>query len=159
MRIRAATRADSTELGTMLVELCEYETRFDPLLEPKEGCDRYLVEYTWRGVERGGGVVFLAEDDGRPVGFISGWVVRRDGRLWRVTRLGYVDALYVRDGWRGRGVGRGLMRALIDHFRGLGLDHLTTDVYSSNERARSFYASFNMSPATVKVEGPMPAER
>jgi len=153
--IRRASREDSDELGRMLVELCTYEMRFDPLVEPVEGCEDYLIEYTWRGVEAHAGVVYFAEEATEVAGFVSGWTERRDGRLWRVSRLGYVDALYVREPFRSRGVGRALMAALTERFRAAGLTHLTTDVYMGNEAARRFYASFNMDPTTVKVEGPM----
>jgi len=156
MIIREATREDSDELGAMLVELCTYEMPYDPLVFPGPGCADYLIEYTWQGVERAAGAVYFAEEGGAVAGFISGWVERRDARLWRVDRLGYIDALYVREPYRGRGAGRALMEALLTRFRAQGLSQITTDVYSANDAARGFYAGFGMRPATVKVEGPLP---
>lgn len=52
-----------------------------------------------------------------------------------------VDNLVVRERWRGRGIGRGLMAASLAWARGQQASHLEVSVHDFNEAARRFYAA------------------
>jgi GNAT superfamily N-acetyltransferase len=62
--------------------------------------------------------LFVAEEDGRPVGFISGWL--EEGR-------GHVGDLYVSEEGRRHGTGRALVSTLIENLRARGATHLFVD--------------------------------
>jgi GNAT superfamily N-acetyltransferase len=62
--------------------------------------------------------LFVAEEDGRPVGFISGWL--EEGR-------GHVGDLYVSEEGRQRGTGRALVSTLVENLRARGATHLFVD--------------------------------
>jgi ribosomal protein S18 acetylase RimI-like enzyme len=71
--------------------------------------------------------LFLAEDEGGPVGFVSSWLENHTGRI---------GDLYVLPRGRGAGTGRALVAAVVEHLRARGATHLFV---SSNLDALDFY--------------------
>ena len=88
------------------------------------------------------GLVLVAEDQRRVVGFASGRVeTRRERERLAVIdfRNGVVPELYVSPGWRRRGLGRVLLARLEEHFRGRGCQASVIEVFAPNVGARVFY--------------------
>ena len=72
-----------------------------------------------------------------PVGFVAltfGWSLALGGLD------GLIDAIYIRSGVRGRGIGTEILSALPRQFAGFGLRALHLSVHSSNSRTKAFYA-------------------
>jgi GNAT superfamily N-acetyltransferase len=59
---------------------------------------------------------------------------------------GEVKRMYVDRAWRGQGVGRALLEALIAHARTLGYDHLRLGTLNDMSAARSLYRSLGFAP-------------
>lgn len=79
---------------------------------------------------------FLAVADGAPAGFI-GFRFRR--RLNHATFEGWISDLYVRDRFRGRGIGRALVAAAIAEWRLRGGHRLELEVAYERTAARALY--------------------
>ena len=71
--------------------------------------------------------LFLAEEDGRPVGFVSAWL---EGHVARIGDL------YVAARGRRHGTGRALVETVIENLRARGATHL---VLNANRDALAFY--------------------
>jgi GNAT superfamily N-acetyltransferase len=80
--------------------------------------------------------IFVAELEGRVVGFASGGPSRDEDAD---TAPGEVYAIYVEPGAWGRGAGRVLLERLEEALRGSGFDEATLWVLEDNPRARRFY--------------------
>ena len=90
-----------------------------------------------------GEVAFVAEEDGRPVGFAL--ARRRDAR-----RSATLTDLYVRqDASAGRGVATELMRDVLTAVAERGAEHLDLEVMASNAVARSLYARWGFRDEVV----------
>ena len=95
-------------------------------------------------------LVFLAWDDTRPVGVavcFSGF------STFAARPLVNIHDLSVRPEWRGRGVGRALLRAVADWARAHGCCKLTLEVLDHNARARGLYAAEGFSPPDMGHPG------
>lgn len=79
---------------------------------------------------------FLAVADGEPAGFI-GFRFRR--RLNHATFEGWISDLYVRERFRGRGIGRALLGAVIAEWRLRGGHQLELEVAHARAAARALY--------------------
>jgi GNAT superfamily N-acetyltransferase len=79
---------------------------------------------------------FLATTDGKPAGLV---VFRFRRRLNFATFQGWVSDLYVRPSFRGRGIGRVLMQAVIEEWRLRQGHALTLETGYSNVAARGLY--------------------
>jgi ribosomal protein S18 acetylase RimI-like enzyme len=91
-------------------------------------------------------IAFVAEQDGRPVGFALGR--RKEG-----TR-GLLSDIYVRTEARRRGLGTELTRAVVGALREVGATHVTLSVDPQNQVARRIYErwGFRDQALTLAVE-------
>ncbi|HLU26651.1 MAG TPA: ribosomal protein S18-alanine N-acetyltransferase [Longimicrobiales bacterium] len=89
------------------------------------------TEATFRELLRRSDAVILgAEAEGRLVGYAVFWVVADQGELGNIA---------VAPDWRGRGVGKKLLEAVIEQARGRAVRELFLEVRVSNEPARRLY--------------------
>ena len=117
MNVREATQADLPTLEELVAAyLDEHWAR--PYPAPPPG--PYLSE----------GHIVVAEADGEIVGMAKG--DQRDG-------LGHVSLVYLKPQARGRGGGNELVRDLVAHFRGQGLDHVSLNVELPNDEALAYW--------------------
>lgn len=101
----------------------------------------------WYFAEAGRRVGFLAEVDGVPVGMTNLVLFERmpvPGRA--VSRWGYLANAFVLAGYRNRGVGSALLRAVLGHADGLGCVRV---VLSPTERSVPFYRRAGFGPADM----------
>jgi ribosomal-protein-alanine N-acetyltransferase len=91
----------------------------------KNACARYLV----------------AEEDGRIVAYGGAWMILEEGHITNIA----VDEAY-----RGRGIGKALLAALMQYAANLGVQYLTLEVRKSNAVARGLYESFGFQPLGVR---------
>lgn len=139
--IREGRLPDDREIFIGFIDgLQKFEHGFEPnrRIDARAGAD-YLPELLQR-VERQDGRIFVAELEGRAIG----WAVFhiRESENFIVPdqrRHGYIAELYVEEEARGRGVGRALIAACWDAARALGLKLIMIGVLAGNTRAQSVY--------------------
>jgi GNAT superfamily N-acetyltransferase len=85
----------------------------------------------------------------RIVGFCS-YLRSRDSAA--PPEIGEIAAIYVEPASWGKGIGRGLMEAAIDHAGNHGFATVTLWVLSTNERARRFYERAGFTPDGAEQE-------
>lgn len=78
--------------------------------------------------------MLILEDEGEPVGTV---MVSRDSD--RPETTAEISALGLCEGYRGRGLGRGLLRAAVDFARRTGFDEVGLSVNAENSRAAELY--------------------
>jgi len=88
-----------------------------------------------RVIGEGTSKVYVAENEGKVVGFASGGRERAGEKGY----AGELYAIYVIDAAQRRGLGRELVRATVTGLRELGLDDMIIWVLRDNQPARSFY--------------------
>lgn len=100
------------------------------------GCDwqwrkaRHLDEDAAREPEG----IFVAELDGRIVGYVSTWQDCEAG-------IGHIPNLAVAAECRGHGLGRKLIEYVLDHFRRCGLTHAKIETLAQNAVGEHLYQS------------------
>jgi ribosomal-protein-alanine N-acetyltransferase len=87
--------------------------------------------------------LYVAADEDGVVGF---------GGVMLVDDEAHVTNLLVDPEWRRRGIGLALMLALIDAAVEEGARHITLEVRSENEPARSLYARLGLAPVGVRKD-------
>ncbi len=83
--------------------------------------------------------VLVAEVDGQVVGYVLGVVVDLMPEIFEHHAGGFLADIFVEESYRGRGLGRALVRALEDWFRHNGLRYFEWHVASSNKSALAFW--------------------
>jgi ribosomal protein S18 acetylase RimI-like enzyme len=104
-----------------------------------------------------GAEILIAEIEGEPVGFVSGWLDEDDDPLqtaeWR--RHGYVSDVFVAPEWRGRGIGQQLLRAMGDRLRDQGARRLRICALAANETAVDAFRRFGFAPFEITFDRPL----
>jgi len=121
--------ADDQQLVRELWEELERELPPDPL-------GQETWHEAWEDLERHAreGVALLAEEDGRPVGFVFAELGGKEART-----AAWVSDLYVRPEARRRGVAKALLREVSSRARERGLKFVALDVTSGNAEADAVY--------------------
>ena len=93
-------------------------------------------------------IFVVAEEGGVIVGFVLGFITSRKG--YKLSKLGYLDALYVKPAFRSKGVAKKLTDAVVKNFKSKGCDHMTTHTDAENKVAQKWYEKAGMSQVTVE---------
>ena len=72
----------------------------------------------------------VAEEDGRILGYAGAWLIFDEGHITNIA----VDEAY-----RGRGVGAGVTKALMQYAANMGVQYMTLEVRRSNTVAQNLY--------------------
>ena len=121
MTVRHAT-ADDLETLAALWEQWQTETSAPPWADTSWEANQGEFEHSLDA-----NALFLAEEDGRPVGFVTAWL---EGHFAKIGDL------YVLEAERRHGTGRLLVETVIDNLRARGATHLLVD---ANPAALDFY--------------------
>ena len=92
--------------------------------------------------------VFLAEENGTALGYISGHIEFDSRRV--LCRRGVVEDWYVRTEERGHGVGRQLLEALTGWFRDEGCEMVESGTWAFNAPARRAHARAGFHEIEIK---------
>lgn len=114
--LRAGRKSDAAALAAIHLESRAVAMPWLPVLHTLDEVTGYMGEIMLAQQQ-----VWVAEADGRPVGFAA-------------VGDGMLNHIYVAPGWQGLGVGGALMDATL-----AGRDQLALWVFQRNERARRFY--------------------
>ncbi len=138
--IRAAAPQDGAFMGDMLVEAVNWSPEWKKKSRARIFATPAIARYI-TGWPRPGDLGVIAESDGEPIG--AAWL-----RFLPAADPGYgfvaADVpeltIGVAAGWRGRGAGRALLRAVADRARSAGIRRISLSVERKNY-ARQLYLS------------------
>lgn len=138
IRVRPAQRADAQQVLAMMFALAEFEgysAEFRVTLD--ELVQRCFVRHDFQ--------VLVADSGGELLGMLVYYEqpFTYDLKPWFV-----VKELYVRDAFRGSGVGRMLMKSVARHCHLQGGSRLRWEVLTDNLPAQRFYGSLGAKPNT-----------
>jgi len=138
--VREYREGDASAVRACVVELQESERTLDARLRPAETmADAYCARIRVRCGDAGG-QVFVAEHDGAVVGFVA--VLAQEPFTDLDDPPGtfaLVTDLVVRSRYRGRGIGRQLLRRAEQFVREAGARELRIGVLADNVGARQLY--------------------
>jgi len=139
--IRPARTSDAAEIARRMARVVKegiyLEEEPDTLPTDRE------QEQEIRKIREDGGLYAVAEVDGK----IAGVALLRRGPL-EMNRHVAKFRMWLVPGYRGLGLGKKLMEYVIDGARARGVEKISLDVFSNNERAIGLYKKFGF-----RVEG------
>ena len=155
--IRRAGAGDRAAIRGFLDALQEHERAVDPSkLTAAEATPAYMAEIEAEMAAHDG-AAFIAELDGRTVGFAGCWRDRDDdvtiAEAWR--DFGYVSDIYLVPEARGRGIARRLYQACEDHCAALGLKRMRIGALGRNPIASAAHRKFGFAPLYTIFDKPI----
>jgi ribosomal protein S18 acetylase RimI-like enzyme len=141
--VRRATVADASAIGRLLHD---FNTEYDEATPGPEALAERIAELL-----AGGRTSVLLAGEG-PDGLA---VLRFRPSIWTPGLECYLAELYVVPDRRGRGLGRALMQAAIEHARAEGADYMDLGTSEDDVAARGLYESFGFSNREGRPDGPI----
>jgi ribosomal protein S18 acetylase RimI-like enzyme len=128
-------KAESEDISK-LVEFMEEYYEYDHLVFDRRIAHKALGELLG---EESLGSVWLIQCDGKEVGYI---VVSFICSLEFHGRAAFIDEMYIREGYRKRGIGVKALEFVVEFCRSKRIDALRLEVEHSNVQAQSIYKKF-----------------
>ncbi|MEM3551229.1 MAG: GNAT family N-acetyltransferase [Candidatus Bathyarchaeia archaeon] len=128
VKIRHADEEDLQQIVKLSKKLGKNESSMDSMISsmPSE-----FQNPTWilKNIKGENTVVFVAEANGKVIGYSLGWI----SQPWAYKgRRGYICDCFVEKPYRRKGIGRALIKAMLNWFVGKGVECVEADVYSRN---------------------------
>jgi GNAT superfamily N-acetyltransferase len=132
--------------------LQHFERRYEANLRIDVSVGADYLEVLLGEVTRRGGIVRIAESEGRAIGWAVAWA--EDDNVYVVAeerRFVYISELFIAEAARGAGIGRALIAACEDWSRGQGIRILKIGVLPGNVRAARIYAEAGYAPYATRL--------
>ena len=138
MLIRPAENRDSPRLYEMLGQILRLHAALRPDVFRADR-EKFTPEELAELLKREDRPSFVAEEDGKCVGYALCEIKERQSPQFVKRRVLYLDDLCVDASARGKGIGRALVDFLLGYARGIGADSLELNVWECNADAVAFY--------------------
>lgn len=140
--VRAAGLQDLPAIVALWRQLQEINAAFDPRLTLSSGAADWFAGYLQERIDTPSMAVLVADHkslDREPqvIGYAFGQVMQRP--TLESGDCGYIADICVRDGWRGRGIGRALHDRLRGWFRAQGIEAIEVQIVRANPAAQAFW--------------------
>jgi ribosomal protein S18 acetylase RimI-like enzyme len=144
--IRRAVQEDVPQIVQLSRKLGIDESSKDPLISPVS----QFQEPSWvlKNINRETAGVFVAEVNGRIIGYALGWM----GQPWGYKgKRGYFCDCFVEKKYRRHGIGLALARALLNWFKEKDVECVEADVYSENEASLEMLKKLGFKEVSKRV--------
>jgi ribosomal protein S18 acetylase RimI-like enzyme len=144
---------DRRAIRECFVELQDFERELDPRMPPGDRIAEAYLQLMFSRCREFGGVVLVADRDGRVVGFVTILTRHRSSEPDDDPgEHGLVSELVVSAAHRGRGIGRSLLRAAEARAREAGAKSLHLAVKAGNTGARALYSAEGFAKSEIYLE-------
>jgi ribosomal protein S18 acetylase RimI-like enzyme len=128
VKIRHASEADLQQIVKLSEKLGRDESAMDSMVSPLPS-EFQNPKWILKNIKGENTVVFVAEADGKIVGYSLGWI----SQPWSYkAKRGYICDCFVEKFYRRRGIGKALVKAMLEWFKDKGVECVEADIYSSN---------------------------
>ena len=115
-----------------------YHADFDPWCELLENAEQQYSEFIAKAIEDDRSLFLLAVEDDKTVGYIYG-NIRENPPVIREYRQFYLEDMFVRPEYRGRGIGKILLDKTIEWVKAKNIEKIQLDVHLKNPRGYNFW--------------------
>ena len=151
--IRKAVPEDRAAIGELWWEMMVFHRECDARafrLKPREEATEIWLKHLAECMEDGKQIVLVADAGAELAGFAMGRL-GEDPPVFDIPPHGFVTNFLVSEKWRRRGVGRRLYEALVEHFRGQGVEEMRLGVAARNPASNAFWREMGFEAAMVTM--------
>ena len=140
--IRPMAEQDVENVTSLLCELhmLHYTERPDIYIDS----EKPFSEKTLRDLMSNSVPILVAQRENEIIGVCMASYKISQNPLCTKRKIGYIEAIYVKDNMRRRGIGKALYKAISDTVKESGAETIELNVYDFNTEAKAFYESVGM---------------
>ena len=152
--IREANRNDVKHVLSLNRKLNEYKEKLNGYYLPKTTSEKVVSNYLAHAlnfvVTSENEVLFVAEENGRIIGYIAGSIEDR-APIYKVEKRGDILMAFVLDEHRDQGIGRELTERIIKWFKEKGIEYVELSVDYRNELGYHVWKSLGFENFRVRM--------
>lgn len=146
-KIRRANESDLQQIVRLSEKLGKDESAMDSMVSPLPS-EFQNPNWILKNIRGENTVVFVAEVEGKIVGYALGWV----SQPWSYkSKRGYICDCFVEKSYRRRGIGTALIRAMLKWFGNKGVECVEADVYSSNTPSLTLFRNLGFKEVSKRL--------
>jgi GNAT superfamily N-acetyltransferase len=149
MRLRKAMTED---IGIIVAMWKEFLEEHDDIVAKRnphlknmnlrhEKADSMYEDFLRSNIESGDGVIFVAMEDDKIVGYSFG-LIKDEIPIFKLKKYGYISDLYVKKEFRGNGISSSLKDEMISWFKSKDVEYASIGFYSDNGKAHEIYKNW-----------------
>jgi ribosomal protein S18 acetylase RimI-like enzyme len=150
-KVRPATHHDIPEIVAIWGELAQYHTSLDPSFAPSARWQDEYRQFIRALIGRDDALAVVAVSEEQIVGYAVGRISMLPGFFER-RRRGYIHDVVTREPFRRRGIGTGLVDALLEWMRAGGVTTVELTVSTRNHDAVRFWSRRGFSAYMVHMK-------
>ncbi len=151
--VREYNEHDALHVEECIVALQAFEQTLDPNRVDGQSIAVRYREHLLGECRRSQGRLFVAESEERVVGFVCVLTHEGEAELLEATPgYAYITDLIVLAPYRGRGIGRALMRRAEDYTYAMGATVIKVDVLAANRNARASYERLGYQEHEIRLQ-------
>jgi GNAT superfamily N-acetyltransferase len=140
MKIREARPKDVPSLQELWVEFMDHHSHLDPDYTRSEDAVTNWAKYIHSNFENDSAVVYVAIEDGRPVGYI-GALLREYPPVYAIRNYGFIEEIAVTKKYRRQGIASRLWSAAEEWVRSQGVTRIKVNIDAANAESQVFLRS------------------
>lgn len=140
MLIRKAKSKDVRGIAKLYLQFWKAHPGVDPLITPKnKPTMKSEIKAAAKDIRKKNEYHFVADDNGRIAGYIE-LCIKKNHRIFKVRKFGYINSIVVDKKCRGKGIARMLVKYASGFFRQKRLKYVRLNVYFSNKAAQKAWS-------------------
>ena len=149
MKIRKATKKDLNNIYLIFLELAKSEEKnsrkaanfFKKLNRRKNNFEKSSKKELLKDINGKNSILFVAEENNKLLGYISGNFVSSKNPFYKQVILGYLIHIIVSKEYRGKGISKRLYKKLEEWFMKKKCKFIYLEVFSTNSAVKKFKKS------------------
>lgn len=150
MLIRSGTIKDLPAISVLSLALFKFEREFTNSYDLDWTYGKIGQKYFTDRLTRKNGVVFVAEENKKVIGYICGYIGFWFFRI--KPKMAEIDNMFVEPKYRRQGIGRKLINAFIGQVKSKNASRVKVEAVYANQKARKFYEKNQFHSHTVVLE-------
>ena len=148
MEIRKAKKEDMKDIQKLRYLLAKYEKYLGLNIVIPEWAYTYVGEKDFNYFLNKQ-YIFVAIEDNKIVGFITGEIFKK--KAWYNVQLGEINNIFVLEEYRQKGIGKKLVKTMIDTFKQEGITNIDLYTFGNNIDAIKFYEKIGFKKYNVQM--------
>lgn len=112
--------------------------KLKPYLKRKDNSQDIMKEFIQKNIKSKNAVVYIAEIEGKLVGYCL-ICIKDNIAIFNLKKIGYISDLFVKKGYRGKGISSEFMDAASKWLKNRKINHISLVVKKDNKSAYSIY--------------------
>lgn len=150
VKIRKAREDELKIVQGLNEELFLFDSSYDDALKMEWPYKEEGAQYFRSKISGKDGICLIAEVNGRVIGYLAGKL--NNPVNYRLYKRAELETIFIKEGFRGRGVGTKLVKEFLKWAKENGTDRVFVSAYFYDDKASSFYKKMGIAPLDLYFE-------